>query len=237
MNDYQPKADSTGKTVLKPTVIFDLDGTLVDSIGDLQAALNATLQLLDRAALDRATVAPMVGDGAKTLLERALRATGGVPKDFAALLAHFLELYEANASGLTRPYPDVPDVLASLQAKGWTLAICTNKPQAVTRQLLADLGLDRHFTAVLGGDSLPVGKPDPEPVLAALRAVGGDARRSAMVGDHANDLAAGQAAGIAAIFARYGYGSGSTTGLTPQATIDSFAELPAVLARLFDQLE
>jgi phosphoglycolate phosphatase len=182
-----------GKTFLKPAIIFDLDGTLVDSLDDLQTAVNATLQSLARPALERAAVAPMVGDGARALLQRALNATGGVPQNFSELLAGFLELYEANASRLTRPYPDVPDVLSLLQADGWTLAICTNKPHAVTTRLLADLGIDHHFAAVLGGDSLPVGKPDPEPVLAVLRAVGGDGRRSVIVGDHANDLAAGQA--------------------------------------------
>jgi phosphoglycolate phosphatase len=229
-----PRSTSQNESSLRPAVIFDLDGTLVDSIGDLQAAVNLTLKSLGRHGLDRAAVAPMIGDGAKVLLERALSVTGGMPEDFAALLARFLERYEAQASNLTRPYPDVPDVLATLRADGWALAICTNKPQATTRRLLAELGLDHHFTAVLGGDSLPVGKPDPAPVMAALRAVGGDARRSAMVGDHANDLAAGQAAGIAVILARYGYGGASTTGLAPSATIDSFAELPAALARLFE---
>jgi phosphoglycolate phosphatase len=123
---------------------------------------------------------------------------------------------------------------AHIQADGWTLAICTNKPHAVTTRLLADLGIDHHFAAVLGGDSLPVGKPDPEPVLAVLRAVGGDGRRSVIVGDHANDLAAGQAAGIATILARYGYGGGSVNELTAAAAIDSFAQLPDAIARLFD---
>lgn len=110
---------------MKPTIIFDLDGTLVDSLDDLQTAVNATLQALARPALERATVAPMIGDGARALLQRALNATGGVPQNFSQLLAGFLELYETNASRLTRPYPDVPDVLSLLQADGWTLAICT----------------------------------------------------------------------------------------------------------------
>lgn len=219
--------------MLKPIVIFDLDGTLVDSLDDLCAAVNATLQCLARAPLDRATLAPMVGDGARSLLERALLATGGVPDDFPALLARLLASYEANASVLTRPYPDVPAVLASLRASGWMLAVCTNKPQAVTGRLLADLALDRYFAAVLGADGVAARKPDPAPVLAALRAVGGDARRAAMVGDHANDITAGQAAGIVAIFARYGYGGASVAQLAPDASIDSFGELPNVLARLF----
>src|SRR5262245_30042664 len=104
---------------LKPTIVFDLDGTLVDSVDDLRSALNATLQLLDRPALDRTAVSAMIGDGARKLLERALEATGGLPNDFTAPFAHFHASYEAGASTLTRPYPDVPDVLASLRAAGW----------------------------------------------------------------------------------------------------------------------
>ena len=155
-------------------------------------------------------------------------------KIFHSCLPAFSNSMKRMRAVSTRPYPDVPDVLSLLQADGWTLAICTNKPHAVTTRLLADLGVDHHFAAVLGGDSLPVGKPDPEPVLAVLRAVGGDGRRSVIVGDHANDLAAGQAAGIATILARYGYGGGSVNELTPAAAIDSFAQLPDAIARLFD---
>lgn len=223
---------------MKPAIVFDLDGTLVDSLDDMQAVLNETLRLLGRPALDTATVGTMIGDGAKVLLERALLATGGpltadAPQDFTALLRKFLQLYKADAGTQTRPYPQVPAVLDRLRRDGWALAICTNKPQAVTHQLLANLGLDQHFAAVFGGDSLPVGKPDPAPVIAALHAVGGDPRRSAMVGDHANDVSAGRAAGVATIFARYGYGGASAAGPAPDATIDTFAELPGALDALF----
>ncbi|MCC6777559.1 MAG: phosphoglycolate phosphatase [Hyphomicrobiales bacterium] len=221
---------------MRPTVIFDLDGTLVDSLEHLRGALNATLQEYGRPALDRAAVAPMIGDGARVLLRRALAATGGLPdeagEDFAALHARFLAIYQATAADTTQPYPGVPEGLAALAAAGYALAICTNKPQVVTEKMLGALGLAPHFAAVYGGDRLAVSKPDPAPLLAALRDVGGDARRAAMVGDHANDLAAGRAAGVATILARYGYGEASTAGLTPHATIDTFAELPAVLARV-----
>ncbi|MGD9766063.1 MAG: phosphoglycolate phosphatase [Pseudolabrys sp.] len=218
---------------VKPAIVFDLDGTLVDSLDDMQAVLNETLRPLGRPVLDRKTVGSMIGDGAKVLLQRALTATGGVPDDFTALLRRFLQLYEADAGARTRPYPGVPSVLDRLQRNGWALAICTNKPHAVTRRLLADLDLDGRFAAVFGGDSLPVGKPDPGPVIAALHAVGGNPRRAAMVGDHANDLIAGRAAGVATIFARYGYGGASRAGIAADATIDTFEDLPEALDGLF----
>ena len=218
---------------MKPAIVFDLDGTLVDSLDDMQAVLNETLRPLGRPALDRATVGAMIGDGAKVLLQRALTATGGVPQDFAGLLQRFLQLYEADAGSRTQPFPAVPAVLDRLRRDGWGLAICTNKPYAVTRRLLADLQLDGQFAAVFGGDSFPVGKPDPGPVIAALHALDGDPRRSAMVGDHANDLTAGRGAGVATIFARYGYGGASVAGLTPDVTIGTFADLPGVLDGLF----
>lgn len=218
---------------MKPTVVFDLDGTLVDSLDDMQAVLNETLRPLGRRALDRATVGSMIGDGAKVLLQRALIATGDMPQDFPVLLRRFLELYKADPGTRTRPYPQVPAVLDRLKRDGWALAICTNKPKAVTHQLLAHLGLDKQFAAVFGGDSLPVGKPDPAPVIAAMNAVGGDPHRSAMVGDHANDVSAGRSAGIATIFARYGYGGASMAGQSPDAIIERFADLPGALHGLF----
>ena len=148
----------------------------------------------------------------------ALNATGGVPHNFSQLLAGFLELMKRMRSRLTRPYPDVPDVLSLLQADGWTLAICTNKPHAVTTRLLADLGIDRHFAAVLGGDSLPVGKPDPERCSSPARrrrgwAPLGHGRRRCQrpgcgpSGRNCNDPR------------RYGYGGGSVKELTAAAAI------------------
>jgi phosphoglycolate phosphatase len=177
----------------------------------------------------------MVGDGARALVRRALMETGGLPESFPELLGYFLKSYEANVSRLSRPYPQVPDVLSLLYADGWTLAVCTNKPHAMATRLLADLDIAHHFAAIIGADSVPAGKPDPDAVLATLRAVDGDRNRAAIVGDHANDLTAGQAAGISTILASYGYGGASTRGLSPSVTIGSFAELPRAISHLFGE--
>jgi phosphoglycolate phosphatase len=213
-------------------LLFDLDGTLVDSVPDLAAAVNALLAEHGRPPLDQAAVAGMVGDGTGKLVERALAATGGVDMPLSAAVERFLALYEADPVELTRPYPEVPAVLERLGREGYRLALCTNKPERVTHAVLKGLGLDRFFPLTLGGDSLPLRKPDPAPLLFALERLGVGPAAAAMVGDHKNDVLAARAAGMPAIFARYGYGLDSLGELRPEAVIDRFADLPAVLRAL-----
>jgi len=210
-------------------ILFDLDGTLVDSVPDLAAAVNALLAELGRPALSRAQVTGMVGDGAAKLVERALAASGAGDTPLRAALDRFLALYEADPMHLTRPYDGVPAVLAELAAAGWGLGICTNKPERATRAVLAGLGLERFFALVLGGDSGPTCKPDPGPLRTALGRLGSAPGSAAMVGDHRNDVAAARAAGMPVVFAQYGYGAATLGGMTPDAFIDRFAELPQAL--------
>jgi phosphoglycolate phosphatase len=213
----------------KPTVLFDLDGTLVDSLGDLAAAVNALLAELGRTPLGAAAIAGMIGDGVAALVERALAASGGPAAVGTAPLARFVALYEADPTRLTRPYPGVAPVLASLAGAGVPMAVCTNKPEEVTHKVLDGLDLGRFFAVVLGGDSLPVKKPDPRFLSAALDRLGAAPDDAVMVGDHRNDVLAARAAGITAIFARYGYGAASLGDLHPDAVIERFAELPGAL--------
>ncbi len=212
----------------QPALLFDLDGTLVDSVPDLAAAVNKLLAELGRAALGEARIATMVGDGVAKLVERALAASGAGPPSQAAL-DRFLAFYEAEPTRRSRLYPGVPAVLGELQAAGWGLAVCTNKPEHATRAVLGGLGLDRFFGVVLGGDSLATRKPDPAPLLAALDQLGSAPADAAMVGDHRNDVLAARAAGLPAIFARYGYGAATLGQDEPDVMIDSFAALPAAL--------
>jgi phosphoglycolate phosphatase len=186
------------------TLILDLDGTLVDSAPDLTAALNRLARARGLAPFDRQEVAAMVGDGARMLLARALAARNAA-FDEAALDA-FLADYTANAAVETRPFPGVSETLPGLAAAGWRLAVCTNKPAAAARSLLAALGLAPFFAAVGGGDSFPTRKPDPGHLLATLSAAGGAIDAAIMVGDHANDVQAATDAGLPCIFAAWGYG-------------------------------
>jgi phosphoglycolate phosphatase len=214
-------------------LLFDLDGTLVDSVPDLAAAANRLLGELGRAPLSESEVAVMVGDGVAKLVERALAARDAGAEPLAAAVARFTALYEADAATRTRPYPGVLPVLDQLAAAGTALAVCTNKPAQATRAVLEGLGLARYFPVVLGGDSVAALKPDPRLLLAALDRLGAAPAAAAMVGDHRNDVLAAERAGVAAIFARYGYGLATLGELKPAAMIDAFAELPATLLRLF----
>jgi phosphoglycolate phosphatase len=216
-------------------LLFDLDGTLVDSVPDLAAAANRLLAEFGHPPLDPKEVAGMVGDGVAKLVERVLAARGAREIATDEALRRFVALYEANAATLTRPYPGVAAGLEALAARGFRFAICTNKIERATRLVLEGVGLARFFPVMLCGDSLPTHKPDPGPCLAALARLGVPPEAAAMIGDHRNDVLAARGAGIPAIFARYGYGLATLGALRPDAMIDRFDELPGVLEVLSTQ--
>jgi phosphoglycolate phosphatase len=212
-------------------VVFDLDGTLIDSAPDLQAAANTVLREAGRAALDLATIRRFVGDGVRKLVERAFTASGPALADDALdrATARYVGLYEAAASVLTRPYDGVTETLRRLRAAGLKLAVCTNKPVAAAGIVLTELGLADFFDGVSGGDSVARRKPDPEHVLDALRRIGGTPADAAMVGDNEHDIAAGKAAGLFTIAVTYGYARVPYPALGADRLVDHFAELEAVL--------
>lgn len=195
--------------------VFDLDGTLVDSAPDIHAALDRLMARRHLPGFARAEVVGMIGDGVRVLLERA-HAARGITLDEASF-DHFMVDYEANAAVLTQPFAGIPELLGALSDAGWRLAVCTNKPEAAARVLLSGLGLDRHFSALGGGDSFPMRKPDPGHLRATLMAAGAAPERAVMIGDHANDMLAARGAGIRAIFAGWGYGPQSMAGGAPIA--------------------
>ncbi len=213
-------------------LVFDLDGTLIDSAPDLRAAVNAVLRERSRAPLTLAQIRRMIGDGAPALVARALIASGLDPTADPAALPRFLQLYEADAVRLTRPYPGVPETLAMLLRRGYRTAICTNKPQHAALTVLDGLGLAPLFDAVAGGDRFAVKKPDPGHVLGLIAALGGDSAAAAMIGDNENDAAAAHAAGLPLVLMRYGYARVDPTTLGAAALLDRFADLPAALDRL-----
>ncbi|MFM7690002.1 MAG: HAD-IA family hydrolase, partial [Alphaproteobacteria bacterium] len=174
--------------------VFDLDGTLVDSAPDIHAALDRLMAHRRLPGFARAEVVGMIGDGVRVLLERACTARG-IALDEESF-DHFMADYEANAAVLTRPFAGIPELLSALGDAGWRLAVCTNKPETAARVLLSGLGLDRHFTALGGGDSFPVRKPDPGHLRATLAAAGVTAEQAVMIGDHANDMLAARGAGV-----------------------------------------
>ncbi len=217
-----------------PVLLCDLDGTLVDSLPDLAAAVGALLEEEGRPGLAPEAVAAMVGDGVPKLIERALAATGGVPTEaeLAALVARYLPIYEARMTELTRPYPGAIETLRALKAAGWRLAVCTNKPEAPSRAIVAGLGFEGLFEAVSGGDSLPVKKPDPGHLLGLLDLLGAAPGAAVMLGDSRNDVLAARAAGLPAIAIAHGYGGTPARELGADRVIETFAELPAALEAL-----
>ena len=211
------------------TLLFDLDGTLVHSVPDLAAALNRLMRARGLAPFTQPETALMVGDGVAKLVERAFQARGGMPDPDA--VRQFSADYAAHAADETRPYPGVTEGLRALAADGWRLAVCTNKPEAAARSLLAALSLASHFAAIGGGDSFPVRKPDPVHLLMTLRLAGGDPARAVMAGDHANDVAAAHGADLPCIFAAWGYGP-PTMATGADAIAQDFAELVQIAGRL-----
>ena len=213
-------------------LVFDLDGTLVDSVPDLTNALNVVLSERGYAPLARSDVAPMVGDGVPVLVARAFAARGGDAAEAAEALPRYTQIYEANATVLTRPYPGVRDTIEALRRRGYRTAVCTNKPQQATMAVLEGLDLAGLFDAVAGGDRYPVRKPDPGHLLGLIGELGGSAGCAAMIGDSENDAAVAHAAAVPLVLMRYGYARGAPETLGADAVLDHFAELPATLERL-----
>lgn len=208
-------------------VLFDLDGTLVDSALDLSASVNRVLATLSRPMLQLPEVKAMVGDGARALLERALRATGG-PPDAALLdlaLGRFREDYERNAVIETRAYPGAIEALDLLAAAGWHLGICTNKPQRPSLIVLERLNLLGRFATVIGGDSTPHRKPHPAPLLAALAALEVAPSDAVLVGDGMHDLEAARDAGAAFVGVAWGYGLAGLQAAGVQPLLERFEDL------------
>ena len=215
-------------------VLFDFDGTLVDSAPDIIAALNRLLGELGHAHVDYHAFRTRAGDGARNLLEQVLTRRGAsftnaeLPGLVERLLAHYYEIMTDN----TRPYPAVPDILAEIYQSGMALAVCTNRTQATTDQLLSHFGLARMFSAVLCADTVTAKKPDARHLFEAIERLGAAPERTIMVGDTATDVAAARNAGIKVVAVSYGYSARPAADLGADAILADFAKLPALLAGL-----
>jgi phosphoglycolate phosphatase len=210
-------------------LVFDLDGTLVDSAPDLAAAVNRLMVSRGFAPFTLAEVTAMVGDGVQVLLDRAFAARGATADGRA--LADYSADYGANFAVATTPFPGTEAALRQMAEAGWRMAVCTNKPEAMARDVLKATGLADYFAAVGGGDSFPVRKPDPAHLLATLAAAGAEASRAVMVGDHRNDILAATGAGLPGVFAAWGYGPlAMADGAAAVAT--AVADIPGIAERL-----
>ena len=216
-------------------IIFDLDGTLVDTAPDLIAALNSVLIVEGQQPIDTGDLRHFVGHGVRAMFEQAfLRTVADVPQDrLTALTDRFLTYYRANIARGSRPFPGVPQTLERLALAGAGLGVCTNKAQDLTELLLRELSLAHHFPAVIGGGRTPDSKPDPRHVFEVVKALRRNCNRAVFVGDSAVDVQAARAAEIPVIAMSYGYTPVPAAQLGADAVLDDFAQLPDTIARLF----
>lgn len=212
---------------------FDLDGTLLDTSGDLAAAVNHALAEAGRSPLPVAAIKPMIGGGARHMLSQGLEATGGSDEALLDRLHRILlDHYARNLSIHTAPFPGAVAALDALQERGVKLAVVTNKLEGFAREVLRDVGLLDRLSCMIGGDTLGPGrsKPAADPILAMIEQSGGG--RAAFVGDSIYDVAAAHAAGVPAIACRFGFLMQPVEELGAEAIIDHFDDLIPALERL-----
>jgi phosphoglycolate phosphatase len=214
-------------------LIFDLDGTLLDSAPDLRQALNMMLKDHGRRALTLDEVKSMTGDGMLPMMERAFAATGApLPaSESYARFQGFITHYRILKPDPAQIYPHAGEMLERYHAAGVKLGICTNKQEEATMRLLKDLDLARHFTFIAGGDTFPVHKPNPGHVLGVMEKLQVATEDCVMIGDGSNDVRAAQGAGIPCILVTHGYGV-DVEELGADSMIGSLRELPEALAKL-----
>ena len=224
-----------GSSMVPPTIVFDLDGTLVDTAPDLIATLNTILARAGLPPVPYAAARNMVGGGARHMIERGLMADGLIADAAAldAMCGAFITHYADHIAERSRPFPGVEAALDALARAGCRLAVCTNKLEWLSLKLLDALGLTPRFVAICGADTFGVAKPDPAILHGTVARAGGSEGGAIMVGDAITDIAVARAAGIAVIGVDFGYSPTPVAELSPDRVVSSFAHLPeAVFALL-----
>lgn len=207
-------------------VLFDLDGTLVDSRADLALAANLMRADHGLGPLPVAQIVAFVGHGIRRLVERTLEDAAH-PPDLGDALEAMRRHYGEHLLDHTAAYPGAAEALRRVRALGYRTAVVTNKPEAPARRICRGLGLEEFIDTIVGGDSCPVLKPDPEPLRLALRRINADLRGSWIVGDHMTDLEGGRRAGLKRCFCRYGFGSPGSE--TPDCEVNGLSEFADLL--------
>jgi phosphoglycolate phosphatase len=220
--------------MLAPIVVFDLDGTIVDTAPDLVDTLNLVLRREGVAPLPFEQGRSMIGGGVRAMLERGLRARAKAlqPGELDRLFATFIEHYAAHIADRSRPFPALETALDHLAEKGCHLAVCTNKFEWLSRRLLDALELSKHFAAICGQDTFGVKKPDPKVLWQTIRKAGGDQQRVVMVGDSAVDIALARAANVPVIAVDFGYTDVPIATLRPDRIVSHFDDLADIALAL-----
>ncbi len=215
----------------KELLLFDLDGTLIDSVPDLSKALNATLKELGLPTYGEVTIRGWIGNGAAMLVKRGLAGRREIDREpeealFRKAMEIFLERYAAVLNDATGLYPEVEETLEALKDRGYRMAVVTNKPSQFVGPILENLGIEPYFEHIVGGEDLPKKKPDPLPLLHTCEALDCRPESAVMIGDSSNDILAAQAAGIPVIAVAYGYSAGRPVEeLGADAVVERFGEI------------
>ncbi|MCJ8518147.1 phosphoglycolate phosphatase [Pseudorhizobium tarimense] len=210
-----------------PLVIFDLDGTLIDTAQDLVTSLNHTIAAADLAPVSYQDLTHLVGQGARVMIRRAFELRGHCigEQEVEPLLERFLAHYKREMPGASKPYPGLLEALDRISGAGMTAAVCTNKLEELALPLIEKLGLADRFSVVTGGDTFPVRKPDARHILGTVERADGDLRQTVMIGDSVNDILAARNAGIPSIAVTFGYSDVPVAELQPDHVIETFDDL------------
>jgi phosphoglycolate phosphatase len=217
------------------TVVFDLDGTLVDTAPDLVDTLNIVLAREGLPPVPFDIARTMIGGGARTLIERGLQAEGrsGGTAEVDRLYRDFVAHYGDHLADRSQPFPGAIAAIEQLAGRGCRFAVCTNKLEWLSVRLLDALGISQHFAAICGQDTFGVQKPDPQILLQTIRKAGGESGRAVMVGDSITDIEVARAARVPVIAVDFGYTETPVSALNPDVIIGDFGKLPAAVDRLF----
>ena len=219
---------------LAPTLVFDLDGTLVDTAPDLINALNFVLDREGLPPVPLQSARNMIGAGARKLIERGLELEGRIAgvDDISRLTADFIDYYAAHIADASRPFDGLENALDDLQSLGFRFAVCTNKLEWLSKRLLDQLGLSSRFSAICGADTFGVSKPDPAILQQTILRAGGQLSSAIMVGDAGPDIGVARRAGIPVIGVEFGYTEVPIADLKPDRLINHMRELPAAVRSL-----
>jgi len=222
----------------QPLIVFDLDGTLVETAPDLINALNTIFRAEGIPEVPPVEARTMIGGGLRPFIEKGLQAEGMScqPEEIDRLFRDMVDHYSAHIADLSHPFPGVVPALDRLEAEGYRFAVCTNKLEGLSVQLLTALDLHRRFAVVCGPDTFGIAKPDPRMLLQTIEAAGGDPRRAVMVGDSNTDITTARAAAIPVIAVNFGYTDRPVEMFGPDVMIDHFDRLPQTVEGILASL-
>ena len=217
-----------------PTMVFDLDGTLIDTAPDLVDTLNVVFACEGLPPVPFDTARNLIGGGARTMIARGVEAEGRVfpPAKLEQLFVDFIAHYSEHIADRSQPFPELIEALDTLESDGWRFAVCTNKLERLSLKLLVQLNLAKRFAAICGQDTFGVQKPDPEVLRRTIAAAGGNIQNTVMIGDSLTDIRTARAAGVPVIAVDFGYTERPVAEFGPDRIVSRFAQLPAAVAGL-----